>query len=215
MKAFCSWSGGKDSCLALYKAIESGYVLDTLFTAFAGNGERSRAHGLKREIIEAQAKSLGLPLQIGKANWGEYEDILLDFMKNMKSKGVDYGVFGDIDLQGHKDWIDSVCSKVKTTPLLPLWKKDRVELVNEFIDLGFKTMIVSLKASEMKKEYLGKILDKDLVRILQSEGIDPSGEGGEFHTLVIDGPIFKEKIRLKLGEILEDSKNYYIDVSLE
>ncbi|AFS79150.1 hypothetical protein DUF71 [Gottschalkia acidurici 9a] len=215
MRFFCSWSGGKDSCLALYESIVKGNTPDTLFTVFVGNGERSRAHGLKQNIIEAQAKSLNIPLEIGTADWGEYESVLIEFLKKMKRNGVEGGVFGDIDLQGHKDWIDKVCEIADITPMLPLWQRDRVELVNEFIDLGFETMIVSTKSSVMGKEYLGQILDKKLVNKLQERGIDPSGEGGEFHTLVIDGPIFKERIELNIGEISEKEKYYYLDVSLK
>lgn len=215
MKVFCSWSGGKDSCLALYKAIESGKLPHTLFTVFVGNGERSRAHKLRESIIKAQASSLNIPLVTGIADWGKYEDVLLDFIKNIKQEGVEGAIFGDIDLQSHKDWIDNVCKKSNITPVLPLWKKDRVELVNEFIELGFKTMIVSTKSSVMGEEYLGKILDKDLVKELQENGIDPSGEGGEFHTVVIDGPLFKQKISLNTGKVYRDDKYHFLDLSLK
>ena len=211
---FSSWSGGKDACLALYKALEEGYSVDLLFTAFIGNGEHSRAHGLKKEIIEAQAKSLNIPFEIGFADWGEYESVLIEFIEKAKIKDITGGVFGDIDLDSHKEWLEEIAKKTKINVLLPLWKRDRVELVEEFIELGFKTIIISTKTSIMGDEFLGRILDKELVSEFLKLGIDPSGEGGEFHTLVIDGPIFNEKIDLKIIGKVERGKYHFLEVEL-
>lgn len=211
---FSSWSGGKDACLALYKALEQGHKVDLLFTAFVGSGEHSRAHGLKKEIIEAQAKSLNIPFEIGFANWGEYESILMEFVKRAQAQGITAGIFGDIDLDSHKEWLEEIAKKTDIDVLLPLWKRDRVELVEEFIELGFKTMIISTKTSIMGEEFLGRILDQDLVDEFLKLGIDPSGEGGEFHTVVIDGPIFNEKIDLKIIGKIQRGKYHFLEVEL-
>ncbi len=213
-KIFSSWSGGKDACLALYKALEKGYTVDILFTVFVGNGEHSRAHGLKKEIIEAQAKSLNIPLEIGFADWGEYESVLIEFIEKAKLKNIKGGVFGDIDLESHKEWLEDIANKTGADVLLPLWNRDRVELVEEFIELGFKTMIIATKSSIMGDKYLGRVLDSDLVNEFLELGIDPSGEGGEFHTLVVDGPIFSEKIDLKIVGKVERGKYYFLEVEL-
>ena len=214
-KVFCSWSGGKDACLALYKALEEGYNVELLFTTFIGTGEHSRAHGLKREIIEAQSKSLNIPFEIAFADWGKYGPVLKSFIEESKKKDIIGGVFGDIDLEEHKIWIEDITDDLGVISLFPLWKRDRVELVEEFIDYGFETIIVSTKTSVMSKDYLGRTLDKELVKEFLELGIDPSGEGGEFHTLVIGGPIFKNKISLKLGDRIERGNYHFLEVELK
>lgn len=212
---FCSWSGGKDSCLALYKAKQEGYSVEILFTAFIGTGEHSRAHGLKREIIEAQAKSMGIPFEIGFADWGKYDSVLREFIEKSKEKDISGGVFGDIDLEEHKIWVENITDDLGVIAVFPLWKRDRVELVEEFIHLGFETIIVSTKTDIMSDEYLGRKLDMNLVKELLELGIDPSGEGGEFHTLVVDGPIFTERISLDIGRKVERGKYHFLEVELK
>lgn len=214
-KVFCSWSGGKDACLALYKAQEEGYDVDLLFTTFIGSGEHSRAHGLKKEIIEAQAKSLGIDSEIGFADWGKYGPVLTDFISKSKERVIIGGVFGDIDLAEHKIWIEDITDGMEVVAIFPLWKRDRVELVEEFINLGFETIIVSTRTDIMGDKYLGRTLDASLVKELLDLGIDPSGEGGEFHTLVVDGPIFKERISLDMGEKIERGKYNFLEVELK
>ncbi|KNF08678.1 protein of unknown function DUF71 [Gottschalkia purinilytica] len=212
---FCSWSGGKDSCLSLYRAIKDGGIPKLLFTVFRGDGERSRSHGLDRSIIEAQSKSLGIPFEIRTADWGKYEGIFLDFLKEISIDGIQAGVFGDIDLQSHRDWVEAVCKKANVKPYLPLWKEQRESLVKEFVDLGFESVIVAVKSEIMGKEYLGRIIDHDLIKELKEKNIDPSGEGGEFHTVVIDGPIFDHKVELDFKEKIEVDKYCFLDVALK
>lgn len=214
-KVFCSWSGGKDACLALYRAHQEGYDVDLLFTTFIGTGEHSRAHGLKKDIIEAQAKSLGIDFEIGFADWGKYGPVLRDFIAKSKASDITGGVFGDIDLEEHKLWIEDITDDMEFISIFPLWKRNRVELVEEFISLGFETIIISTKTDLMGDKYLGRTLDKSLVKELIDLGIDPSGEGGEFHTLVIDGPIFKERILLDIGQKIERGKYHFLEVELK
>lgn len=214
-RVFSSWSGGKDACLALYKALEQGYSVDLLFTTFIGSGEHSRAHGLKKEIIKAQAKSLNIPFEIGFADWGKYGPILTEFIERSKLKNITGGIFGDIDLVSHKEWLEDIAKDTEIEAILPLWNRDRVEIVQEFIELDFKTIIVSVKTSVMDSKYLGRVLDKDLVDEFLEIGIDPAGEDGEFHTLVIDGPIFNEKIDLNILGTVERGKYHFLEVELK
>ena len=214
-KYFSSWSGGKDSCLALYRALKSGLDVTLLFTSFIGSGDYSRAHGLKEEIIKAQARSIGIESEIGFADFGKYGGVLTEFIERVKPLGICGGVFGDIDLVEHKEWIEDITKKTDICPVLPLWNENRELLVREFIDLGFETIIVAVKTSVMDKSFLGKVLDHKLVDELIQKNIDPAGEGGEFHTLVVDGPIFNERIELDFIEIVERGKNHFLEVALK
>ncbi|WP_206427363.1 diphthine--ammonia ligase [Clostridium rectalis] len=212
---FCSWSGGKDSCLALYKAIKEGGRLVALFTMFTEEGVRSRSHGLDKKIIEQQAKVLKINLITASASWNDYEEVFLKELLNMKDKGIEVGVFGDIDLESSKQWVNMICDKACIKSMLPLWQEKREELVKEFIDLGFKAKIVSLKSSVMDKSYLGQILDKKLMNELKDIGVDPCGENGEFHTVVIDGPIFNNPLNLVIKDTVLKDGYWFLDMDIQ
>lgn len=211
---FCSWSGGKDSCLSLYRGIKEGGNAKLLFTMFTENGRRSRSHGLDKKIIEMQSHSLGIPLKVCSASWQDYEKVFVKTLKDIKKKDIDIGIFGDIDIEEHKDWVTSVCDKALIQPYLPLWKGGRIELLNEFISLGFKAQIVAMKDGIMDKSFLGKTLDQEIVKKLKDMGIDPSGENGEFHTVVTDGPIFRDPIRIRFKDEVLNDGYWFIDAEV-
>jgi uncharacterized protein (TIGR00290 family) len=191
-----SWSGGKDSCYAMMKAIQQGFIPKVLLNMMNENGKVSRSHGLPMDILNQQAQKMKLPLKAVPATWGDYEEKFISTLKSLKATfDLDAAVFGDIDLQPHKDWEDKVCEAASIKAILPLWQQDRIVLVNEMIDNGIETMIVSCN-SQMGENYLGKILTKELAQELLGKGIDPCGENGEFHTLVINCPLFSEAIEL-------------------
>ncbi|CAM4292376.1 Dph6-related ATP pyrophosphatase [Flavobacterium terrigena] len=196
MKVLSSWSGGKDSCFALMKATEQGLKPTALLNMMNENGKVSRSHGIPLSILEQHAKQIGVPLVAVPASWNEYEKnyiaILHDIKKQCEIEGV---VFGDIDLEPHREWEEKVCNAAELKAFLPLWQQDRVDLVFQMIDSGIETMIVSCNL-EMGEHYLGKIVTKELALELQQKGIDACGENGEYHTLVINCPIFKDKIEL-------------------
>ena len=193
---FCSWSGGKDSCLALYRAIKRGGVPAHLLTMMTENGERSRSHGLKLSILKYQSEALGIPLVVSSASWEDYERVFLSTIRDFNKNGIRQGIFGDIDLEEHLQWVERVCSSAEINPYEPLWQQERKGLLDEFISLGFKAVIISVKENLLEKNFLGKILDKKLIMEFEKSGIDASGEKGEYHTLVIDGPIFSSGIEL-------------------
>lgn len=193
---FVSWSGGKDSCLALFKAIEMGYNPVKLFTMF-GTEKISSSHRLDENIIKLQADSIGIEYLIGKSDFDEYEKVFVSNLKSFKEQGIDYGIFGDIDLDEHRQWEERVCKSAGMEAILPLWKRDRKEIVKEFISLGFKAKIVVINTSMIDIKFLGKDLSLSLIEEIEKAGADPCGENGEYHTLVYDGPIFKKPVDIK------------------
>lgn len=196
---FSSWSGGKDACLALYRTIQQGEKPQFLFTMLEENGNYSRAHRLPLRIVEQQAESLQIPLLTRSATWETYEENFLDGMKTMKQHGVMQGVFGDIDIKDHRKWVENVCAKMGIQAILPLWEEKRRHLIHEFVDLGFVAKIIMVRESALPKEFLGKTFTKETIAEIEQLGVDACGEEGEFHTLVVDGPIFSKPLQLPSG----------------
>jgi len=206
---FCSWSGGKDSCLALYHAISQGGRPQCLLTMLDETAERSRSHGLPKDLVIRQAERLGLPVVFRSATWDEYENQFIDALHEMKDRKIDTGVFGDIDVEAHLQWVRRVCDTAEGTAYHPLWQRNRKELLDEFITLGFEAMIVVLKGSQLNERFLGKTIDESTVAELEKAGIDPSGELGEYHTVVTDGPIFSSKVPLtQKGQITHNGYKF-------
>ena len=211
---FSSWSGGKDSCLALYKAIQQGGRPRCLLTMFEGDGSRSKSHGLPLGVIEAQAKALSIPSLVGSASWGEYEEVFLARLADLKEQGLNDGVFGDIDLVPHRQWVEKVCGKHGVTPHLPLWQRGRRELLGDFIDSGFVAVIVVVKDDRLDASFLGRQLDWQTVSDLENAGVDACGEEGEYHTVVSGGPIFSNDLNVKYGDVVHNEGYSFLEVSL-
>lgn len=196
MNFVTSWSGGKDSCYAMMQAVKLGFMPKVLLNMMNENGKISRSHGLPLSILNQQAQKMQLPIKTVPATWGDYEEKFITILKSLKAKfDLEAAVFGDIDLQPHRDWEEKVCQAASLKAILPLWQQDRIALVNEMIENGIETMIVSCNTM-MGESYLGKILTKELALELLEKGIDPCGENGEFHTMVINCPLFSDKIIL-------------------
>ena len=204
---FCSWSGGKDACLAYYHAVQAGGKPCYLFTMLSEDGERSRAHALPLRILESQASSLGVSMVVGSAAWGGYEKVFVDQLWKFKEEGIEFGVFGDIDLEGHREWQEKVCDAVGMKAYLPLWGRSRREIVAELVDLGFQAVIVAVDEEKMDRGYLGRVMDRPLMDELESKGIDVAGENGEYHTVITGGPLFQNPIALDVKG-LKSHENY-------
>ncbi|BFH59550.1 diphthine--ammonia ligase [Paenibacillus azoreducens] len=214
-KFIASFSGGKDSVLALYKAMQVGEAVG-LIIMLEEEGKRSRSHGMPPEIIRAQAESVGLPVYTGAASWTDYESVFTGLLKQAKNKGAEALVTGDLDMPAHGCWHDKVTKNAGLKLGMPLWEMDHLEAVQEFINLGFVTMLVTVNLSlGMKEEDLGRVLTHEFVEELQARGIDPCGEGGEFHTTVIDGPIFKHPITVRKCEIVRDGDYAFLPLELD
>ena len=199
-KAFCSWSGGKDSCLALHRAIKNGYETTHLLTMFDETGERSRSHAVSLEIMQAQAESLNLKLIAPIASWQNYQPVFIEEIVKLKAQNIESAIFGDIDLQAHRDWEEAVCAAAEIEAVLPLWNENRLDLVNEFLAEGFRSVVVCVNEKYLPKEFCGRVFDQEFIRDLP-EGVDACGENGEFHTFVYDGVLFKNPVPYKIDEI--------------
>lgn len=211
---FSSWSGGKDSCLALYRAIRQGGSPRCLFTMFADDGNRSRSHGLSTSIIEAQAAAMGIESRIAEASWDGYEEVFQDVLVAIRQEGINDGVFGDIDLAPHRDWVERVCSEQEIVPHLPLWQAARRDLLDEFMEAGFKAMIVVVNESRLDASFLGREIDPQTITDLEAAGVDACGEEGEFHTVVTDGPIFSSPLPIEKGAVVSQEGYSFLEVNL-
>lgn len=199
-KAFCSWSGGKDSCLALNRALKNGFDVRYLLTMFDESGERSRSHAVPRKLIEAQADALGIELITANASWQNYEQVFINQLKNFQSEKITHGIFGDIDLQDHRDWEEKVCAAAEIEAVLPLWLENRLQMVEEFWSEGFKSVVVCVNEKYLDAGFCGRIFDENFVADLPAT-VDACGENGEFHTFVFAGKIFKNPVSYRITEI--------------
>lgn len=211
---FCSWSGGKDCCLALYRAIESGGVPGYLLTMFIENGQRTHSHGLSKDLIYAQAASLGIPLEKRSCGWNNYEEQFVDAVRELERSGMRAGVFGDIDFEENRQWEEKVCATSGIKTYIPLWQIPRNELIEEFLSLQFKAVIVAANDKLLGGEFLGRTLDRELISEFQDKRIDLSGENGEYHTVVFDGPIFSYPLILNPGKKVLRSGYWFLDFSI-
>ena len=204
IKAFFNWSGGKDSALALYHAQKEGqYSIERLLTNINGKHGRISMHGVREKLLELQTEAIGLPLQKiilpEEPSMTEYENKMKETVEELRREKFTHAFFGDIFLEDLKKYREEQLTKVGITPVFPLWKRDTIELMHEFIDLGFKTILVCIKAELLPPEFAGRIIDKDFLKDLP-ENVDACGENGEFHSFVFDGPIFKKPVNIKVGE---------------
>lgn len=214
-KFIASFSGGKDSVLALYKAMKVGEAVG-LIVMLEEEGRRSRSHGMPPELISAQAESIGLPVYSAAASWADYEKVFMGLLEHAKHQGAEVLVTGDLDMPAHGCWHDKVTKNAGLNLGMPLWEMDHREAVEEFINLGFVTILVTVNLSlGMREEDLGRKLTLEFVRELEARGIDPCGEGGEFHTTVIDGPIFKFPIPVRSCEIIRDGEYAFLPLELD
>ena len=200
IETISSWSGGKDSCLAYYKAIKKGCKVKHLLNFVSRESGRCCFHGMEKKLIKLQAERIGMPLTQKEvtADMKEYEKefkLAVSEFKDIKAM-----VFGDIYLDEHKDWVNRVCKDLNIMPIEPLWNNSPISIAEEFVDLGFKSIVVSCQADKFGKDFVGRIFNKELINELKSKNICPCGENGEFHTFVIDGPIFKKPIEITKKE---------------
>lgn len=214
-KFIASFSGGKDSVLALYKAMRVGEAIG-LIVMLEEEGKRSRSHGMPPALIQAQADSIGLPVYTAAASWAQYEEVYMQLLEQGKHQGAEVLVTGDLDMPAHGCWHDKVTKNAGLGLGMPLWEMDHKEAVLEFINLGFTTVVVTVNLSlGMREDDLGRTLTHDYIKELEARGIDPCGEGGEFHTTVLNGPIFKYPIPVRKCEILRQGEYAFLPLELD
>lgn len=198
----CSWSGGKDSMLALQLAVDAGYEPRTLLTMLDETGDRTRSHGLPLSVVQGQADALGLPLVVRRATWTDYEEAFIDGLRQCAAAGCATCVFGDIDIDDHRAWCERVSADAHVGSLHPLWQQERRGVVDAFLEREHEAVIVVVRDSALDRSFLGRKLDHELINDLEQAGVDICGENGEFHTLVVDGPLFTSPLQLRQLGIL-------------
>jgi len=214
MKLFASWSGGKDCMLALYRTLnQNQHYITHLVNMCDIDTQQSRSHGLTSNLIKLQAQSIGIEIIQEGTDFKGYERNLKRVINNLKSKGVEGGVFGDIYLKAHRDWIERVCGELEITPFFPLWQEDTQKLLNEFIETGFQANIVSVQKDKMDKEWLGRKLDQTFLNEIKKTDIDPCAENGEYHTFVHDGPLFNHAVNIQTDGIRDDDKYWFLNIT--
>ncbi len=205
-KAIFNWSSGKDSALTLYKILKNAeYKIEYLVTSVNQQFQRISMHGVRVELLEAQAKSIGIPLkiiQISEMPTMEiYDTIMAQTLSEFKKEGITHSVFGDIFLEDLRKYREDQLAKIGFEGVFPLWKIPTKDLIQEFISLGFKTIVVCVNERYLDKSFVGRIIDQDFINDLP-ENVDVCGENGEFHTFTFDGPIFSEPVNFEIGEIV-------------
>ena len=209
-----SWSGGKDSCYALMKASNQGYTPRVLLNVLNEEGKISRSHGIPEIILKAQAASLGLPIHLIASSWSDYRKKFISALGDLKERHeITHAVFGDIDLDAHRQWEEEVCKESGLEAVLPLWKQDRKDLVYKMLAEGIETIIVSCN-QKMGPEYLGTTLSHHLIQKLEELEIDPCGEGGEFHTLVTNAPMFSKPLHVAITKKMQHQGYWFSELQL-
>ncbi|MCU6712081.1 diphthine--ammonia ligase [Paenibacillus sp. J5C_2022] len=210
-----SYSGGKDSSLALYRAMQTGKAIG-IIVMLEEEGQRSRSHGMPPAIIQAQADAIGLPVYTAATSWDDYERKFTELLIQAREQGAEVLITGDLDVPEEDCWHERVAGGAGLVLGMPLWRMDHVEAVTAFIDLGFIAVVVTVNLSlGMSERDLGRQLDRDFVQELISRGIDPCGEGGEFHTTVIDGPLFRHPVPVRRGDIARHGKYAFLPLELQ
>ena len=213
LNAFVSWSGGKDAALSYYRAMKNFHVTH-LLNMVAEDGRISRSHGIKTDVLRMQAEAMGLPIVQPRSSWETYEAEFKKALSGLKDKGVEAGIFGDIDLEGHREWVERVSRESGMEAVLPLWgEKNRENLIEELIEAGIETVVVATKKDLLGPEWLGRHIDRDFIRdISEIKDVDMSGENGEYHTLVVSGPIFKKRINIVKSEKVTRDGHCFLDI---
>jgi uncharacterized protein (TIGR00290 family) len=204
-----SWSGGKDSALALDELRRSGTAPSLLFTTFDEQSRTVPHHGVGIELLEAQAKAAGLPLVTVAlppvASNVSYEQRLRDAFAAPPLDAVAVVAFGDLFLEDLRRYREERMGEIGRTGVFPLWGLDTLELARSFIDRGFRATVVSVDGEQLDASFIGRGFDRQLLDDLP-EGVDPCGERGEFHTFVYDGPVFEHPLELDAGVQTTDGR---------
>ncbi len=204
LKAYFNWSGGKDSALALYHVLQNKTVdVELLLTTVNAQVNRVSMHGVRVELLHKQAESIGIPIREIRlpetVSMEEYNKAMHQSVTTLVNEKFEHTIFGDIFLEDLRKYREQQLAPSGLQVHFPLWQRKTNDLLHEFLDLGFKTVVVCVKASLLDQSFAGRIIDKYFIKDLPSS-VDPCGEYGEFHTFVFDGPIFKSPIKFSIGE---------------
>lgn len=195
MTVFCSWSGGKESTLALDRVLRRNQKVDYLITMFPSEGS-TLGHGLPQKFYKMQADSIGIEMIGERTDWEGYEEKLSGLIESIRAKE---GIFGDVYLRGHREWVEEKAEELNFRPVEPLWGGDPEDLFREYLGRGYSGIVVKVDPGSVPPDWLGRTLDEDFLNYLKDNGICPLGERGEFHTATLDGPTFERRIEVDVG----------------
>src|SRR5487761_585261 len=217
-KVLLSWSGGKDSALSLFSMSRSRkkqFEIAALLTTLTEGYDRISMHGIRKELLQMQSRSLGIPVEevwIPKNATNEvYEARPSEAIRKYANQNVSSVVFGDLFLRDIREYREKFLQKLGVKCIFPIWGEDTTALAKFFIDSGFKAIICCVNPNLVGKEYCGREFDKSFLSEIP-ESVDPCGENGEFHTFVYHGPIFKEKVEAKVGDVVNRDGFYFADI---
>jgi uncharacterized protein (TIGR00290 family) len=203
-KAAVSWSGGKDSYLALHRTTDA-FDVKALVTMFTEDGARSRSHGLRPEVLARQASLLNLPLVSGRGSWKTYEEEFKRLLRGLAVDGFSHIIFGDIFLDEHRMWVERVCAECGLQAIEPLWGESTTALLREFLATDARAQIVATKAALLDHKWLGQSLSEEILSTFESLGVDACGERGEYHTLVFRSPRMSSPLEVReIGRLMHD-----------
>jgi diphthine-ammonia ligase len=211
MSYISSWSGGKDSCLAAYLALGQGYEISHLVNFISQEFKRVSFHGTEARLIQLQSQAIGIPLLQKQTTWEEYEQEFKEAVRSLLPRGIEGMVFGDIYLDEHKEWVERVCGELGIKAIEPLWNKDTEEVFTDFVDAGFEAVIVSANDKLIDEGWVGQRLDRKFLSYLKARNVDLCGENGEYHTLVVNGPLFKKSIQIVESRTINRDNRWLLD----
>ena len=207
-----SYSGGKDSALALYRMIIDGHKPVALIATINIEQKRSWFHGIQQELLNAVSDSLKIPLISCECTPDEYAKAFENGLIRARKMGAGACVFGDIDIDEHRRWNEEQCKNLGLDCILPLWGQNRETIVREMIDVGFKALIKIIQTDKLEESFLGRDLSVSMINKIRLTGSDVCGENGEYHTFVYDGPIFVHPVVFETGDIIDLGKHKAIDI---
>ncbi|MDC3417562.1 diphthine--ammonia ligase [Aquibacillus salsiterrae] len=215
-KIAVSWSGGKDSTLALYKLLqEDNYIVDSLFTTITEGYNRISVHGVREALLEQQAESIGIPLRKmyipQESSHNIYKERMTEQLKQMKKDGIETVMFGDIFLEDVRAYREELINEQKMQAVFPIWGVPTEQLVKEFLSLGFQTVTTCIDSEKLSNDFLGRTIDDSFIQQLP-EHVDVCGENGEFHTFTFTGPLFDKKINFTVGDIVEKGRFHFCEL---
>jgi uncharacterized protein (TIGR00290 family) len=209
--AAISWSGGKDSCAALMRTRDAFDVV-AMITMFDEDAVRSRSHGLRPEVVAAQADRLGMRRLIGRCDWGGYDRAFSEALATVAAEGITHVIFGDILFEEHRLWAEGMCAPHGLVAVEPLWGSSTGALFEEWVGSGADAVIVTARAGLLDQSWLGRRLERDLLPEFERLGVDPCGERGEYHTVVTNTPLFNRPLLLQAGQQVQRSGCWAMDV---
>lgn len=215
MNFVSAFSTGKDSMLALHRMVSAGHTPIGLIVIYNPNAGRSWFHGIDRPTLEKIAASLEIPLYCYETDGTDYNETMERALTDARENGAEACIFGDIDIDGHAEWNRERCEKAGIEALMPLWQENREDLAKAVVDAGYQCVIKCLHPEQLPESFLGRCLSHEVFEEMKTHHIDVCGENGEYHTVVLDGPLFKQPITYTLGEILELEHVSAIEIFVE